>query len=89
MGVSLDKYSIALLLADGGQRQAIARYALARDFVNIALHSVASIIVLVTGEQIPWTALGVTFVTLEDHTGNCNVVERQATANAQKNIFKR
>ncbi len=86
-GVSLDKHPIALLLANGQQRQAIGRYTLARDLVSITAHSVVSVIGLVTGRQSPGTASGVTFVTLEDHTGNCNVVVWQATANAQKQAF--
>ena len=46
-----------------------------------------SVVGLVVGRQSPGTAAGVTFITLEDHTGNCNVVVWQATANAQKTAF--
>lgn len=87
MGVSLDKHPIALLLADTTQQQVVGRYTLACDLVNVAAHSVVSVIGLVTGRQSPGTASGVTFITLEDHTGNCNVVVWQATANAQKQAF--
>lgn len=86
-GVSLDKHPIALLLADSKQRQIIGRYTLACDLVNIAPQSVVSVVGLVTGRQSPGTASGVTFLTLEDHTGNSNVVIWQATANAQKQAF--
>jgi len=44
---------------------------------------------LVTGRQSPGTAAGVTFMTLEDDTGNTNVVVWQATAHAQKQAFLR
>ena len=75
------------MLADTKQQAIIGRYTLAQDLVNIAGHSVVSIIGLVTGRQSPGTASGVTFITLEDHTGNSNVVVWQATANAQKKAF--
>jgi error-prone DNA polymerase len=41
----------------------------------------------VTGRQAPGTAAGVTFITLEDHTGNMNVVVWVATARAQQTTF--
>jgi error-prone DNA polymerase len=86
-GVSVTQHPIALLLADSEQQAYIGRYTLAHDLVNIAGQTVVSVIGLVTGRQSPGTASGVTFVTLEDHTGNCNVVVWQATANAQKTAF--
>jgi error-prone DNA polymerase len=42
---------------------------------------------IVTGRQSPGTAAGVTFITLEDDTGNINVVIWQATARAQKQAY--
>ena len=86
-GVSVTQHPIALLLADSEQQAYIGRYTLAHDLINIAGQTVVSVIGLVTGRQSPGTAAGVTFVTLEDHTGNCNVVVWQATANAQKTAF--
>ncbi len=86
-GVSVTQHPIALLLADSEQQAYIGRYTLAHDLVNITGQTVVSVIGLVTGRQSPGTASGVTFVTLEDHTGNCNVVVWQATANAQKTTF--
>ena len=41
----------------------------------------------VTGRQAPGTAAGVTFLTLEDDTGNINVVVWQSTARAQQLPF--
>ena len=86
-GVSVNQHPIALLFADEQQRMFIGRCILARDLANIPGQSVVTIIGLVTGRQSPGTASGVTFVTLEDHTGNSNVVVWQATANAQKKAF--
>ena len=40
-----------------------------------------------TGKQSPGTASGVTFITLEDHTGNINVVVWRNTAQAQKQPY--
>ncbi|MFY8274161.1 error-prone DNA polymerase [Pseudoalteromonas sp. SSDWG2] len=42
---------------------------------------------LVTGRQSPGSAAGVTFLTLEDDTGNINVVVWLATAKAQQKAF--
>ncbi|XOV80078.1 MAG: error-prone DNA polymerase [Aestuariibacter sp.] len=42
---------------------------------------------LVIGRQAPGTASGVTFMTLEDHTGNINVIIWVATARAQKQPY--
>lgn len=42
---------------------------------------------LVVGRQRPGTASGVTFVTLEDETGNINVIVWSATAKAQRQAY--
>jgi error-prone DNA polymerase len=42
---------------------------------------------LVTGRQRPGTASGVTFITLEDETGNTNLVVWQGTAQAQRHAY--
>lgn len=42
---------------------------------------------VVVGRQRPGTASGVTFVTLEDETGNINVIVWSATARAQRQPF--
>jgi error-prone DNA polymerase len=42
---------------------------------------------LVTGRQRPGTASGVTFITLEDETGNTNLVVWQGTARAQRQAY--
>ncbi|MDP6967571.1 MAG: error-prone DNA polymerase [Gammaproteobacteria bacterium] len=42
---------------------------------------------LVTGRQRPGSAAGVTFITLEDETGNTNLVVWQGTAKAQRQAY--
>ena len=42
---------------------------------------------LVTGRQRHGTASGVTFITLEDETGNTNLVVWQGTAQAQRHAY--
>lgn len=86
-GVSVNQHPIALLLADKEQQQYLQQCTLASDLFSTASNSVVSVVGLVTGRQSPGTASGVTFITLEDHTGNTNVVVWQATANAQKSAF--
>ena len=49
--------------------------------------SVVKVLGAVTGRQAPGTAAGVTFLTLEDDSGNMNVVVWQATARAQQQTF--
>ncbi|MDF5479267.1 OB-fold nucleic acid binding domain-containing protein, partial [Vibrio parahaemolyticus] len=49
--------------------------------------SLVTVVGVVTGRQSPGTAAGVTFFTLEDDTGNINVVVWQATARAQKQAY--
>jgi error-prone DNA polymerase len=49
--------------------------------------SLVSVVGVVTGKQSPGTAGGVTFFTLEDDTGNINVVVWRATAEAQKHAY--
>ncbi|WP_299084962.1 error-prone DNA polymerase [uncultured Paraglaciecola sp.] len=46
-----------------------------------------SVIGLVIGRQRPGTSKGVTFITLEDNTGNINVVVWLATSRAQKQAY--
>ena len=43
-----------------------------------------TIVGVVTGKQSPGTAAGITFLTLEDDTGNINVIVWQATARSSE-----
>lgn len=49
--------------------------------------SIVTVIGVVTGKQAPGTASGVTFITLEDDTGNINVVVWSGTSRAQKQAY--
>ncbi len=58
-----------------------------RDLTLKPHKSLVTVVGTVTGKQSPGTAAGVTFFTLEDDTGNINVVVWQATARAQKKQY--
>jgi error-prone DNA polymerase len=49
--------------------------------------SMVTVVGVVTGKQSPGTAAGVTFFTLEDNTGNINVVVWKATARSQQQAY--
>ena len=82
-GVCLDKHPIQLLC----QQKLIKNNYLSEQLVNCENKSLVNVVGVVTGKQSPGTASGVTFFTLEDHTGNINVVVWQATARAQKKAY--
>jgi len=67
--------------------QKLPRFTRMTELANKAHNSFVSVIGLVTGKQSPGTASGVTFLTLEDDTGNINVVVWSGTARAQKQPF--
>jgi error-prone DNA polymerase len=83
LGLSLGKHPIALL-ADAGL---LPRFTRQRELSGRAHKSLVTVIGLVTGKQAPGTAGGVTFFTLEDDTGNVNVVVWAGTAKAQKQAY--
>ncbi|MDX1451037.1 MAG: error-prone DNA polymerase [Oleiphilaceae bacterium] len=83
LGLSLDHHPITLL----DQRGLLPRFTRASGLHHKAHQSWVSVIGVVTGKQSPGTAAGVTFFTLEDDTGNINVVVWQATARAQKQAY--
>jgi error-prone DNA polymerase len=94
VGLTLGKHPVALLreaerdraLKNHGYNQ-LARCVRAKDLGQRRHKSMVSIIGVVTGKQSPGTASGVTFVTLEDDTGNINVVVWKGTAQSQKQAF--
>lgn len=59
----------------------------ASELVNKQHKMPVRVVGCVVGRQAPGTAGGVTFVTLEDHTGNINIIVWQATSRAQKKAF--
>ncbi|WP_205662172.1 error-prone DNA polymerase [Alteromonas flava] len=82
-GMSLNRHPVELLI----QAQKLPKFTLARDLINLPHKSVVTVIGCVTGRQAPGTASGVTFITLEDPTGNTNVIVWQASARAQKQAY--
>ena len=60
---------------------------LAGELSSVAHKAIVKVCGIVAGRQSPGTAAGVTFVTLEDDTGNINIVVWQACARAQKQAF--
>lgn len=81
--VSLRQHPVELIL----QHKNIRNLTLAAQLATAANQSVVHLLGCVTCRQAPGTASGVTFLTLEDHTGNTNVVIWQATARAQKQPY--
>ncbi|WP_413111883.1 error-prone DNA polymerase [Thaumasiovibrio sp. DFM-14] len=82
-GLTLHKHPITLLAESG----AITRFTRGSDLAHRPHKSLVTVVGLVTGRQSPSTAAGVTFLTLEDDTGNINVVVWAGTAQAQKKAF--
>lgn len=80
---SLAHHPIKLLRESG----LLSRYTPANQLYRKPHKSLVNVIGVVIGRQAPGTAAGVTFMTLEDDTGNTNVVVWQATARAQKQAF--
>ncbi len=83
LGLSLNQHPITLL-AQAGR---LGKFTRMRDLVTKAHKSLVSVVGVVTGKQAPGTASGVTFVTLEDDSGNINVVIWAGTARAQKQPY--
>jgi error-prone DNA polymerase len=83
MNVSLNKHPIALLDETGK----LGRFTRMTELITKEHQSLVTVVGMVTGKQSPGTAAGITFFTLEDDTGNINVVVWQATARAQKQAY--
>ncbi|MFC6438556.1 error-prone DNA polymerase [Pseudobowmanella zhangzhouensis] len=79
-GLTLHQHPVRLL-RDAGL---LPKFITAGELTSVAHKSVVSVCGIVSGRQSPGTASGVTFVTLEDDTGNVNVVVWLAVARAQK-----
>lgn len=80
VGLSLGRHPLALLREQGKLPRAVPSARLA----EIDHGRPVRVAGLVTNRQRPSTATGITFVTLEDETGQINLVVRQATARAQR-----
>ena len=82
-GLSIQHHPIQLLREAGK----LGRYTPANELIAVKHKAPVTVVGVVTGRQSPGTASGVTFVTLEDDTGNTNVVVWVAMARAQKQSF--
>ncbi|NAZ90744.1 error-prone DNA polymerase [Vibrio toranzoniae] len=83
IGISLNKHPITLL----EEANRLGRFTHMKDLIQQRHKSMVTVVGLVTGKQSPGTAIGVTFVTLEDSTGNINVVVWGTTARAQQKAY--
>ncbi|MZI92194.1 DNA polymerase III subunit alpha [Vibrio sp. CAIM 722] len=83
LGLSLEHHPIPLLEKAG----LLGRFVRQQDLIHKEHQSLVTVVGVVTGRQSPGTAGGVTFFTLEDDTGNINVVVWGATARAQKEVY--
>lgn len=79
-GLTLERHPLSLLR----QHHVLARSLSAKALLDIPHKALVEVAGIVTGRQRPGSATGVTFVTLEDETGNINVVVWQATAKHQR-----
>jgi error-prone DNA polymerase len=82
-GLSVNHHPIAIL----DEANLLPRFTSANALGEVPHQSFVSVVGVVTGKQSPGTAAGVTFITLEDNTGNINVVVWQASARAQKKAY--
>ena len=80
LGLSLARHPMALLREQGRLRHCLR----ATELADCRSGQPVRVAGLVTGRQRPGSAKGVTFVTLEDETGNINVIVWTATARAQR-----
>ena len=83
LNLSLEHHPIALLRHAGLLKGCIST----RQMAHKPHQSLVTAAGLVTGRQRPGTASGVTFITLEDETGNTNLVVWQGTARAQRQAY--
>lgn len=82
LGLTLERHPLALLREQG---QLHPKALSAEQLQELPPHKQAVVVCgLVTGRQRPGTSSGVTFVTLEDETGNTNVVVWLSTARRQR-----
>jgi len=81
--LSLEQHPMALLRNAGLLKGCLST----SQMVDKPHRSLVTAAGLVTGRQRPGTASGVTFITLEDETGNTNLVVWQGTARAQRQAY--
>ncbi len=79
-GLTLGRHPVAILREQGHFRQCLS----GQELLTAEPGRPVQVVGLVTGRQRPGSASGVTFVTLEDETGNINVVVWLDTARRQR-----
>jgi len=82
-GLTLNKHPISLLQESGE----LGKFTHMNELINMPHKAFVCVVGVVTGKQSPGTASGVTFFTLEDDTGNINVIVWAGTARAQKKVY--
>ncbi|MCP5160791.1 MAG: error-prone DNA polymerase [Hahellaceae bacterium] len=82
-GLTLARHPLELLRSRG----LLTRCLTAQELTHCTHGQLVRVAGWVVGRQRPGSATGVTFVTLEDETGNINVVVWQATADAQRSAL--
>ncbi|KXI30373.1 error-prone DNA polymerase [Paraglaciecola hydrolytica] len=82
-GLTLGEHPIQIL----NKAEKLPRFLRANQLTQKNHKSLVTVIGVVTGKQAPGTASGVTFITLEDDTGNINVVVWAGTSRAQKQAY--
>lgn len=82
-GLSVAQHPIAILQ----NANLLPKFVTANSLNKVKHQSIVTVLGLVACKQSPGTAAGVTFITLEDHTGNTNVIIWQSTARAQKQAY--
>jgi error-prone DNA polymerase len=82
-GLSIKQHPIQML----SDANLLPNYSTAKMLNDIPHKTLVKVIGLVACKQSPGTAAGVTFITLEDHTGNSNVIIWQSSARAQKQAY--
>ena len=81
--LSVEHHPIKLI----AQSRSLKNITFASQLAQSTPQSVVHLLGCVTCRQAPGTATGVTFLTLEDHTGNTNVVIWQSTARHQQQPY--
>lgn len=81
--LSINHHPISILQKAG----LLEKFTFAKQLGDVRHKAIVSVVGVVIGRQAPGTASGVTFMTLEDHTGNSNIIVWLATARAQKQAF--
>lgn len=83
LGVTLGRHLMSLIRERGACRRCTS----SNELAQLNHGSLVRVAGIVTGRQRPGTASGVTFITLEDEFGNCNIVVWLATAKAQRQAY--